>query len=97
MVDVVVLLVVIALVWVLYIRAIVGAARFPEYAYRAIGRTKPGTITMIVLTGFIGGTYFLLRIGPALRSAKDVVTPESIPPADQGDLKEWRRTRDPWA
>ena len=95
--DVVVLLAVIVLVWVLYIRAIVGAARYPEYAYRAIGRTRPGTITMIVLTGFIGGTYFLLRIGPALRSAMDAVPPESIPPADQGDLKEWRRTQDPWA
>lgn len=97
MVEVGVLLAVIVLVWALYIRAIVGAARRPEHAYRAIGRTKPGTITMIVLTGFIGGAYFLLRIRPALLSAEETVPPESIPPADHGDLKEWRRTRDPWA
>lgn len=95
--DVVVLLAVIVLVWTLYIRAIVGAARRPDHAYRAIGRTKPGTVTMIVLTGFIGGLYFLLRIRPALLSAEEAIPPESLPPGDQGDLKEWRRTRDPWA
>lgn len=97
MVDVVVLLAVIVLVWTLYISAIIGASRRPEYAYRAIGRTKPGTVTMIVLTGFIGGAYFLLRIRPALRSAEDTGPAESMPPADEGDLKEWRRTQDPWA
>lgn len=97
MVDVVVLLVVILLVWTLYIRSIVLAARRPDHAYRAIGRTKPGTVTMIVLTGFIGGIYFLLRIRPALLSAEAAIPPESLPPPDQGDRKQWRRNRDPWA
>lgn len=46
MADVVILLVVIALVWTLYIQSIVMAARRPDYAYRAIGRTKPGTVVM---------------------------------------------------
>lgn len=86
MVDFVVLLVVIVLVWTLYIRAIVGAARFPDHAYRAIGRTKPGTVTMIVLTGFIGGVYFLLSVRPALLAAAEAIPSESLPPADQGDI-----------
>ena len=97
MADVVILLLVIVVIWASYIRAIIAAARRPDFAYRAIGRTKPGTVTMIVLTGFIGGIYFLLRIRPELVAAERATPPESLPPADRADIRQWRRTRDPWS
>ncbi|HEX6394399.1 MAG TPA: hypothetical protein VFZ97_13250 [Acidimicrobiales bacterium] len=97
MADAVILLVVIAMVWGLYIQAIVMAARRPDFAYRAIGRTKPGTVAMILLTGFIGGLYFLLRIRPSLLAAERAIPAGSLPPADTDDIKQWRRTRDPWS
>lgn len=95
MVDVAVLILVIAAVWVLYIGAIVAAARRPDYAYRHIGRTKPGTVILIVLTGFIGGSYFLLRIRRQLLAAEQAIPPGSLPPPDTGDVKQWRQTLDP--
>lgn len=97
MLDVVILLLAVVLIWTLYIRAIVVAARRPDFAYRAVGRTKPGTVTMIVLTGFVGGIYFLLRIRPELVAAEQATPPESLPPSDTGDIKQWRRTRHPWS
>ena len=97
MAELVILLVLVAGVWTLYVQAIVMAARRPDYAYRAIGRTKPGTVVMIVLTGFIGGLFFLLRIRPALRAAERAIPPESVPPTDTGDIKRWRQTQDPWS
>ena len=97
MAELAILLVVIAGVWTIYVQAIVMAVRRPDYAYRAIGRTKAGTVVMIVLTGFIGGLFFLLRIRPALRAAERSIPPESVPPADTGDIKRWRQTQDPWS
>jgi hypothetical protein len=96
MVDAIVLLVAVVVIWMLYIGAIVAAARRPDYAYRYINRTKAGTVIMIILTGFIGGSYFLLRIKHQLLAAERAVPPETLPPADAGDVKEWRRTGDPW-
>ena len=97
MVDVVVVIAGIVIIWATYIRAIVAAARRPDYAYRAVGRTKPGTLAMIVVTGFIGGLYFLLRIRPELLAAEREMPVESLPPKDTGSMKQWRRTGDPWS
>jgi hypothetical protein len=97
MANVVGILALIVVIWVLYVRAIVGATRRPDYAYRAIGRTKSGTVVMIVLTGFIGGIYFLPRIRPALLVAERAIPAESLPPPDTGDIKQWRKTGDPWS
>lgn len=96
MVDAIVLVVAIAAIWTLYVGAIVAAARRPEYAYRYIGRTKPGTVIMIVLTGFVGGSYFLLRVRRQLLAAEQATPRDWLPPPDTGDRKEWRRTGDPW-
>lgn len=97
MVDAVILLVAIAVIWGLYIGGIVAAAWRPDYAYRYIGRTKAGTIVMIILTGFIGGSYFLIRVRHQLLAAEQAKPPESLPPADARHIKNWRRTRDPWS
>ena len=70
MLEVTAVLAILAAIWILYLGGIISAARHPGYAYRAIGRRKPFTLTMVVLTGFIGGTYFLLRIRPQLRRAE---------------------------
>ncbi|HEX3426194.1 MAG TPA: hypothetical protein VHT30_08675 [Acidimicrobiales bacterium] len=87
----------IVLIWALYIRAIVGAARQPDDAYRAVGRTKAGTVIMVVLTGCIGGVYFLLRVRPQLLSAESGAADGRRPPPDAGEIKQWRRTGDPWS
>jgi hypothetical protein len=77
--------------------ALIGAIGSPAYAYHGIGRSKAVTVVMVMLTGFIGGTYFLLRIRPGLQRGRREGPPPSRVPADTGDIKEWRRTRDPWA
>ena len=69
---------VIAVVILGYVWVLVAASRHPSRAYRAIGRTKVGAVWMILLTGWIGGIYFLLRIRPDL-----VATEGSTPATDR--------------
>jgi hypothetical protein len=97
MVDFVVLLLLVVAVQTLHISGIVAAARRPEYGYRAVSRTKAGTVIMVVLTGFVGAIYFFLRVRPELLTAERAVPSESVPPPDTGDIRRWRRTRDPWS
>ena len=67
----------VAVVMLAYIWGLIAAIRHPSLAYRAIGRTKARAVWMILLTGWVGGVYFLLRIRPGL-----VATERITPPAD---------------
>jgi hypothetical protein len=71
LVAILVVLVWIALVWALWLRPIVDASRRHRAAYEAIGRTKAATIWLILLAGWIGGGYYLVRIRPDLVAADE--------------------------
>lgn len=88
---------IVALLFAIWVTALVGAIRSPSYAYQGVGRSKAVTVILVLLTGFIGGTYFLLRIRPGLQHRQGAGPPTGRVPVDTADIKEWRRTRDPWA
>lgn len=94
---VVMLLVIAVMFWGLFVYALVSSARRRSDAFRASGRTKGGTIVMLLLTGGFGGLYYLLRIRREVLGAERSLPASTPPPKDTGDLKEWLRTRDPWS
>lgn len=61
---------VLGLVWALWLRAIIVTGRYPDSAYRVIGRSRAQTVWLILLTGWVGGAYFFLRIRPELDSVE---------------------------
>jgi hypothetical protein len=71
LVAVLVVVVWIALAWILWLRPVVDAARRSQAAYDAIGRTRAVTIWLILLAGWIGGGYYLVRIRPDLIAAEE--------------------------
>jgi hypothetical protein len=80
-----VLLVLVALVGFFPI-GLISAMRQPEEAYRAVGRTRAGTILAIFLVGGIGALYYWLRIRPDVRAAA-----EALPPRPRVPMAErWR-------
>lgn len=89
-------LLIVAVLFAVYVSALIGAIRHPAYAYQEVGRSKAVTVVMVALTGFIGGGYFLLRIRPGLSVRSQAGPPQRRADLDTGDIKEWRRTRDPW-
>ncbi|MGH9124254.1 MAG: hypothetical protein ACRDZ8_05945 [Acidimicrobiales bacterium] len=89
-------LLIVAVLFAVYVSGLIGTIRYPAYAYEEVGRSKAVTVVMVALTGFIGATYFLLRIRPGLSVGSQVGPPPRRGDVDTGDIKEWRRTRDPW-
>ncbi len=82
----------VALMWLIWIRPVVDATRRPRYAYHAAGRTRGSTIWLILLAGWIGGVYYLLRIRPELIAAERRAGSDTLPassnalPASSGTL-----------
>ncbi len=70
--------VIIAGLWIAAVSAVVSAVKAPHSAWRSTGRTRAGTVAMIVVTGGVGGAYYWLRIRPDLhmRSASGAQPPE---------------------
>jgi hypothetical protein len=62
--------VLVVLMWVSAASAVVSAARLPEYAWRAAGRSKQGTILGIIVTGGFGGLYYWFFIRRLVRDAR---------------------------
>jgi hypothetical protein len=62
--------------WVLWLAAIVDIARMPGLAFQRAGRSKGATWVLVLLTGFVGGGYWFLRlrreVGRETQAAKDV-------------------------
>jgi len=54
----------------IWIAAIVSANRFRSAAFEAIGRSRGGTITLVVLSGWIGAIYYFLTIRRQLRTGE---------------------------
>ena len=84
----IVLLVLIAAMGVSAISALVNAARLPDYAWRAAGRSKTGTIFGILVSGGVGGLYYWLSIHRLVVDARSrsPTPPKSDPWSDD----EWR-------
>ena len=57
MLDLFLILLIVAIP-VIWISAIVDASRYPEPAYKAVGRNKLAVILLLVITNFVGGIYF---------------------------------------
>lgn len=49
-----------------WIAAIVSASSLEDEAFSAVGRSRTGTIVLIVLTGWIGALYYWIAIKPRL-------------------------------
>jgi succinate dehydrogenase hydrophobic anchor subunit len=70
---VVLIAVIVVAIWVEFIWALIDAAHRPEYLYRPACRlSKTTTIFLIVITGFIGATYYFVRVRPSLIRASGV-------------------------
>jgi hypothetical protein len=61
--TVLVILVVVGL-WILFMWALVDAARRPAAAFGRARVSKGATIVLLLLTGGLGGAYYLLRVRP---------------------------------
>ena len=77
----------VAVVVLAYIWAVIAVFRHPSLAYRAIGRTKARTVWMILLTGWVGGVYFLLRIRPGLVATERITPPAEGPTRSSSDAE----------
>lgn len=86
MVDALVVAVFILVNLALYIGGIVATSRRPDRAYRAIGRTKAGTVILVVWGGSIAGAYFLLWIRRRLLTAEAAIPAGSLPPTVAADV-----------
>ncbi|MDQ6614212.1 MAG: hypothetical protein M3083_05580 [Actinomycetota bacterium] len=96
--TVVVLVAVFGAIWGEFIWALVDAARRPEYLFRPACRlSKASIIVLILITGFIGATYYFIRLRPSLIRASRMTTLQGAPRADQGDRRAWKVSHDPWA
>jgi hypothetical protein len=49
-----------------WIAAIVSASSLSDETFSAVGRSRTGTIVLIVLTGWIGALYYWIAIKPGL-------------------------------
>lgn len=85
-------------IWTLFVLALVHVGRTPSAAFRAIGRSKLGTVLGLLLTGGVGSVYYFARIrGPVTKSAGEL--PPATPNAREGlsGWKSYRKGDDPWA
>jgi hypothetical protein len=66
----VLLMMLILVVWIAlsaaWIAAIVSASSLNDEAFTAVGRSRTGTIVLVVLTGWIGALYYWIAIKPRL-------------------------------
>jgi hypothetical protein len=88
--DAVLILAIVVLVvvmWVSAASAVVSAVRLPEYAWRAAGRSKQGTILGIIVSGGLGGLYYWLSIHRLVKDARQ----SNVPPR-----KSDPRSKDGW-
>ncbi|MCU1355734.1 MAG: hypothetical protein JWM89_1152 [Acidimicrobiales bacterium] len=73
------------------VAAIVSAARIPARSWDASNRTRGATIALVILSGGVGGIYYLLAVRPELRRLAGTA-PET---ARIGRRDRW--ATDPWA
>jgi len=74
-VDLVVVLLVLAALWVSWVWALVDAVRQPAMAFRPTGISKGATVMLLLLTGGLGGIYYHLRVRRTVSEAARSLSP----------------------
>lgn len=83
---------------VMLLMALIDVFRRPGYLFTAAGRTKGGTILAVLLTGGVGGLYYLLRIRPMVKRAARLTPAPARPPSDsRTGYRQYRKGDDPWS
>jgi hypothetical protein len=57
------------------ISALVSVMRLPDYAFKAAGRSKSGTVVGILLSGGLGGLYYWFSIHRTVTDARKHTPP----------------------
>jgi hypothetical protein len=66
---------------VMWIAAIVSAARFSNAAFVAAGRLRPPTIFLVVITGWVGAGYYWIVIKREVAPYRNATMPPTPVPA----------------